>query len=266
MNFSKYLMDGEKIGLALALLAFGVGLYHLIEIRKVIRDARNHTTALEEVRGSLSTRYIGQFPQYYPSIVELVGRAKQNILIFCDFPAYGSLTDPKSWLNYKHTLERKMQQDDMKVAVTCLDKDRRNAAFRDQLYRPGEGWNEWKAKPTSLEQLKTLLKWHGREKDVGGLDEEEFFRILEDDEERMLKETFARAETCELDTYVPLHFWLIDDDVSAIFAIPSTSAIEYGFSTTDPRLISALKDMRDRYHHPSAERAKANVDRIETKY
>src|ERR1700720_3408546 len=74
-TISGYLMDGEKIGLALALLAFGVGLYHLIEIRKVIRDARNHTTALEEVRGSLSTRYICQFPQYYPSIVDLVGRA-----------------------------------------------------------------------------------------------------------------------------------------------------------------------------------------------
>jgi hypothetical protein len=80
----------------------------------------------------------------------------------------------------------------------------------------------------------------------------------------MLKETFARAEICELDTYVPLHFWLIDDDVSAIFAIPSFSAIEYGFSTTDPRLISALKDLRDRYHRPGEKLAKANVDRIGT--
>jgi hypothetical protein len=174
MSIPSYLMDVEKVGLVLALIALGVGLWHLGEIRKVIRDARNHTTALEEVRGSLSTRYIGQFPQYYPSIVELVGRAKQNILIFCDFPAYGSLTDPKSWLSYKQTLERKMLQDDMKVAVTCLDKDRGNASVRDQLYRPGESWNEWKVKPNSLEQIKTLLKWHGVEKDVGAVNEEEF--------------------------------------------------------------------------------------------
>jgi hypothetical protein len=259
MNFSKYLMDVERLGLVLAVLAFGVGLYHLLEIRKVMRDAKNHTTALEEVRGSLSTRYIGQFPQYYPTIVDLIARAKRSVIIFCDFPAYGSLTDPKSWLNYKQILERKMQQDDMKVAVTCLDKERRQAFVREQLFQPGNGWNEWKTNPVSVEQLKTLLKWHGIKKDVKDLGEDEFFQVLEFDEERMLNETFARAETCELESYVPLHFWLIDDDVSAIFAIPSVSAIEYGFSTTDPRLISALKDMRDRYHHPKSEQGKAGI-------
>lgn len=51
-------------------------------------------------------------------------------------------------------------------------------------------------------------------------------------------------------TYMPLFFWLVDDSV-AIFAILSLSkrAIEHGFRTIDEKLITALLEMRDRYHN-----------------
>jgi hypothetical protein len=98
-------MTIENIGLLLAIAALAVGVWHLKELRQVINDAREqtkeaktHTVALqtqtrdlEEVRQSLSTRYPGQFPQYYPSIVDLLGRAKREIIIFCDFPGVRQL-------------------------------------------------------------------------------------------------------------------------------------------------------------------------------
>jgi hypothetical protein len=204
------------------------------------------TTNLEEVRQSLSTRYLGHFPQYYPGIVELLKRAKREIIIFCDFPAYGSFTDQNSWIDYKQTLERKIHQEEVRVSLTCLDAERRTKSVREQFFATNQDWNDWKIDTGNREQLKAFLKTHCFKQDLEHLDKEEFFTMVEKDEIRALEETFATADVRKLDTYVPLFFWLIDG-ISAIFSIPSTSEIEYGFSTTDQKLISAFTDMRRRY-------------------
>ncbi len=151
-------------------------------------------------------------------------------------------------MDYKHTLESKMQQEELHVYLTCLDGQRRTKCLNEQLFTNIQNWEEWKKVDGNDKKLEALFKSHGQKEGIEDLTREEFFALLEADEQRALHETFAMAtEVQELDTYVPLHFWLIDS-MSAIFAIPSSSAIEYGFSTTDHKLISAFIDLRRRYH------------------
>lgn len=261
MNISEYVMDVEKVGLFLALLAFAIGLWHLKEIRKVIRDARaqadeakghtiellKHSAALEEVKGSLSTRYVGQFPEYYPEIVELLKGAKREIVIFCDFPAYASFTDPRTWFDYEQTVERKTQQEGVTVSLTCLNQRHRSMALHEQFF-DGLNWNDWKNMPTVNGQLQYFLSSRRQAPSFNELTQDQFISMLDAVDRRSLQDTFEKAQIRELDSYIPLFFWLTDG-IKAVFAIPGTSqrAVEYGFLTTDQKLISAFLDMRHHY-------------------
>ncbi|MEW6130920.1 MAG: hypothetical protein AB1757_28070 [Acidobacteriota bacterium] len=246
----------EILGLVLAVLAFVVGIWHLREIRQVISEARNqtseaksHTTALDEVRRSLSTRYIGQFPEYFPEVVAFLEHAKREIEIFCDYPAYGSFSDPINWLAYRQALERKIQQEEVRVNITCLNETSRNKSVIEQFFKPAQTWEEWKQDSGNAKRLEKYLSLHGGAPGFEDLTREYFLEMLKKDEKRTLEVVLAGAKIREIDSYVPLYFWIVDRN-SAVFAIPSFSerAIEYGFSTTDQKLISAFEDMRDRYH------------------
>jgi hypothetical protein len=298
VNFTQLITDMEKVGLVLALLAFLVGLFHLIEIRRVMRDAKalageakahttellkhsaaldgvresltlqateakihadalqTQTSALDEVRGSLSTRYVGQFPEYYPEIVELLNRAKREIVIFCDFPAYASFTDPQTWLDYEQTLERKTQREGVTLSLTCLNQRNRSMALQEQFFDPQNDWNAWKEDEN--EKLRRFLSSRRGARSVDELTKEEFVKMLEAVDRHSLEDTFERADVRQLDCYIPIFFWLTDG-IRAVFAIPGSAqrAVEYGFSTTDQKLISAFLDMREHYncahHFPTPE-------------
>jgi len=223
----------EMVSLVLAVLAMVVALWHLIEIRTVAR--------------SLSTRYIGQLPDYFPEIVALLKRARHDIVIFCDFPAYGSFTEHDSWFDYRQILERKIQEG-RRVVLTCLDEDCRNKYVKQQLFKEGQGWDEWKQSSGINKQLQHYLKKHPEAPNIDELKEGDLLKLFADEERQMLQE-LSGAEIQQISTYMPLYFWLVDGS-SAIFVVPSYSerAIDYGFFTTDQKLILAFEGMRDRYH------------------
>jgi len=254
MNLAEWL-NVELAGLILALLALVIGLYHVIEIRRVMArakiqadEAKSHTDALEEVRRTLSTRYIGKFPEYYGEIVSLIERAKNRIVIFCDYPAYGSFSDPDTWLTYHQTLQRKLLKDDVLVELTCLNETRRKRSVEEQFFDPDNTWEDCLKNPDFRKKLEDLLNKHPKAPALTALTQTDFAEVLEADEHNALDD-LATAKICEIDSYMPLYFWLIDD-ISAVFSLPSFSekALEYGFATTDQRLIAALLEMRDRYY------------------
>lgn len=236
----------ELVSLILAVLAMAVALWHLLEIRSTAKR-------LDEVRRSLSTRYIGQFPEYVPEIVSLLRRAKRQIVIFCDFPSYASYTDPDTWLDYKQTLERKIQQEEVKVAITFLNQSRRSRAVQEQFFDGCQDWNGWKSEPTNIKRLQRFLSTRSQAPSIARLTKEDFMSLVEEFDQRTLRETFAGAELWQIDSYIPLFFWLVDG-MTAVFAIPGSveRAVEYGFSTTDQKLISAFVDMRQHYHREIA--------------
>ncbi len=254
MTFSEY-FNVERVGLILAVLAFIVGLVHVIEIRRVMTraksqadQAKSHTDALEEVRRTLSTRYIGKFPEYYPEIVTLIERARNRIVIFCDFPAYASFSDPDTWLNYHQALQRKLLKEDIPVELTCLNETSRRRSVEEQWFGSGNTWENRMKDSTFSKKVQELLATHGKDAKTDSLTQDDFAEILEHDERNALDD-LRTATIREIDGYMPIYFWLIDD-ISAVFTMPSFSekATEYGFSTTDQRLLAALQEMRDRYH------------------
>jgi hypothetical protein len=247
------------LGSILAVLALVVGLWHLKEIGRVLLEAKTqadeaktHTNALEEVRRSLSTHYIGTFPAYYEHTVGLITRAQTKIVVFCDEAAYGSFSKRRTWFNYHSTLERKVVQENVRLELTCLDEAGRRESVRKQFFGTGKDWKTLKTDANFLPKLQELLNAHRVSSKLANLSQQEFEDLLELEEAHVL-EDLQSADIHETKAHMPLYFWLIDSDsaqAEAVFTIPSFSekAVEYGFSTTDQRLISAFVEMRDRYH------------------
>jgi hypothetical protein len=239
MVLSSLSVDWEKVGLILAVSAFGVGLWHLIEIRRVLREART-------LKESLSTRYIGPFPKYYPDIANLLDGANEEIIIFCDFPAYAGFSDSRTWLRYRQTIERKLDEG-LKIELTCLGEEFRSKCLNEQLLEANQQWDEWKQEPRNRKRVQALLGSHRTPVTIDELSKQQLLEMLADEDRQALDVTFLKATVKEVDVYMPMYFWLIDRQ-RAIFAIPSLYEKEYGFSTIDQKLIGAFIDMRDRYH------------------
>ena len=55
----------ENVGLGLAIVALIVAFWHIREIHATLKT-------LHDVQQSLSTRFIGQFPEFFPEIVALL--------------------------------------------------------------------------------------------------------------------------------------------------------------------------------------------------
>jgi len=237
------------VGVIVAFIALIVGIYHVYAIDKQVEELRGlatqaqaHTNALDVLRRELPTRYIGQFPNYLQQIVDLMDRAERHIVIFCDFPAYGSFSSPRRFINYRQKLEEKLA-DNLPVQLTCLDRDERIKVTRKQFSRP---WDQWTRDPQHEEQLKSFLKHHGKTGDLSG---EDFISLLQEDDEVMLKTMRgAGAEVIEVNKDMPLYYWVIDNQ-EAIFTITvlSEEVVEYGFRTIDQQLINALSEMRQQY-------------------
>ena len=207
---------------------------------------------LEETQRSLSTRYIGEFPEYLPLIVSLIKQAQKEVLVFCDIPAYGHFSDYTNWLEYRYVIEK--QSGKIPVSLTCLNKEWRNKTHDEQFTEKELAWDEWKKEAKIREQLQRYLQINSRSVNVETLSKQEFADMVEETDNQMLSGVFATCDIMEVAAYIPLYFWLVDKK-EAIFTIPSYSNkhSEYGFFTSDPRLISAFIEMKERYHREATQ-------------
>src|SRR5216684_7284931 len=57
-------------------------------------DSRRHSGAIKVIAQSMSTGYIGQFPNDLDEIVKVITVAAEEVLIMADFAAYGSFSKP----------------------------------------------------------------------------------------------------------------------------------------------------------------------------
>jgi hypothetical protein len=231
------------VGLIVAVLALVVGAIHVLEIRGA--------------RRALSTKYLGKFPYFLPDIVKLLEGVRYKAVIFCDFPAYGDLTDRVNGLKYKYQLESLCQQD--KLELICLDDSSRAAFVREQFSS-----GAWLENPHKKEQIVAYLKDNSTLEDPTNVNEEEIIKVMNDVDSAMLKK--LRGVAIEIPGRTPIYFWIADEK-KAVFSIPALSldAVEYGFETSDHALIQALMDMTPRFRAVTNKLDQASTESTENK-
>lgn len=226
-------------------------------VRKVSTDATNISNDLLEIRKSMSTRCIYDFPKFVPDIVETIKKAKEEVVIVCDVPGYGYFSNHPKWLNYKQAIEL-LLEDDKKVTIICLDEGHRDEYIRGQFNRHIADWEEWKLEDQNRKnlvrffnnELKDLRKESSedfldqdQEQIIKKLEYPNFIKYLNTAHNRVLQRCFSNAQIYHPPTRLSVYFWIADTD-SAVFSIPTLGeyAQEIGFITSDTTLIKALKD------------------------
>jgi hypothetical protein len=229
----------------LAIGGIALAYIHANRLKKQVKGVQEIRGGLEEIRESLPTQPLGEFPLYLRDIVRLVQQAKQKITIFCDVPAYGVFSDPDEFLKYTFALEERASHD-VQLTIACLKTDLRVRKTDQEFTKPN--WEEWKKDERNLEHIKRLLNHHGLKTQPSDVTRGELVKLLCAVDNDTLEHTFAAATQVLLPVSIPLYFWLVDDTF-AVFAIPSyhDRAIEHGFYTQDPWLIQGLRDIHDRY-------------------
>jgi hypothetical protein len=240
----------------LAIGAIALAWVHALHLRKqvnrvnTIRDDLNELrSTLTEVRNALPTKNLGEFPRYLSDIVDLIRQAKRSVTIFCDFPAYGTFSDPENFLKYRHAIEDRASHG-VAISIACLATNLRVRKTKEELAK--ENWERWRVDEHSLPKIEKLLTRHARSSKPEHVTVDEIVQLLGLEDKAALDHTFASSDRVLLHEAIPLYFWLVDD-MYAVFSIPSYHgrATEHGFYTQDPRLVQGLRDIHDRYFNRS---------------
>lgn len=206
---------------------------------------------IQDIRRSLTTSFIGDFPDFVPQVISLIESAEKSLAIFCDIPAYAAFTSPKYFFNYRQVIERKINQK-IKVEIAFLNQEWRQRAFDEQFSKQQNdciNWNENdRAKLDNFinEFPNSLLK-DNLTLEVSELNKIRLFDLIEELDLFTIK-MLSNAKPLEITSNMPLLFWL-KDDIEAIFAIPAYEGDikTLGFKTSDRSLIESLKYMSFRY-------------------
>lgn len=211
-----------------------------------LRDARSQARSLTAIHRSLSTRYVGLFPEYLSQIADLIDSAKQSITVFCDFPAYGCFSNPEGWLLCRHAYERKLMSG-VNVTLMSLSESARRALMTK--YYGIEWFTHKNASDGEFRsKIEAYLAMNAGCIDGNDVTVEQLTAMFADEDRRALAATFSRAQVVEISEYVPLYFWIVDNR-QAMFAFPGYTdlSLEYGFSTTDQKLLTAFFEVVERY-------------------
>src|SRR5438477_2838255 len=174
----------ELVSLVLAILALVAGVVHLLELRKTAE--------------ALSTRYIGKFPLFLSTIVDMIDAAQKDIIIFCDVAGYGAFTDPSSGLAYRQALERQVQRG-CRVELTCMTAERRNQEALEALNETN--WEKWKEE--HVRDVVRYLSAHSSVANPAGLSREQFVTAMSDADDEIMNHLF-RQNMMQLSADMPI--------------------------------------------------------------
>jgi len=193
---------------------------------------------LRLIKESISTKYIGLFPDFVPYTLDILREAGKTIEIVCDFPCYSYFSDHEKYLEYTRIINDKASRK-VSIHLTCPNINRRKELVMKQL---GADKPEWPLKEKLEEKLTDFISREKMKTNYESLTFEELNQKLEETNLFVLRNIF-RNNCYEVDQELPVFYWIVDD-TKAVFSIPSFTDFnrEQGFLTSDANLIKALKD------------------------
>jgi hypothetical protein len=221
--------------LILAIIALLVAFVHLFELGHAV-------SRIERVQEGLSTRYLGEYPVFFPKLVNVIRGAQRNIVIACDFPAYGELSQRSTADDYYYAIKKGRAH--ANVDVMFLNPANREKLL-EVLFSPNT-WSNWEADPSKQASVAELLKFHARPPESVH-NRTALLRLLNDVNNETIRDVFLNRAS-EAVTDMPVYFWVADCR-EAVFAIANPQdGTEHGFFTSDKSLIKGLLDIRSRYN------------------
>jgi hypothetical protein len=231
--------------LVLAIVALIFATIQTIEARKQTKSISIQHSALQEISGSLSTQFIGPFPDFLPMVNKLVTEAKKEIIIVNTIPTPGYFSAPRVWIDYRHAIEQKIHEG-VSVEIFCMNNNRRMMRMRKQFPDSAEHWKEWSKEHS--DDIKFFLKHTFPDQLFESLDHASFLNLLLEIQRRVLTDVYNGATVREIDQDVAVQMWIVDN-TQALFVIQTLPpvGVGYGLITSDPLFVVALRAMVQLY-------------------
>ena len=235
-------IDLNFIGLLLTIIALLLSVWQTLAARK-------QTKNLSVISNALSTRYLGEFPDYLLEIGSLMFRAKKEILIVSAIPCNGVFSSPDAWIRQKHAIELALNQE---IEIKCVfaKKEYYMALIQDQFNEAFKNWDNWCNESTNKLKIHKFVKSYS-ENGSEDISQTDFVDSFEKAALAEMQSTYRNAKKIEVDQRPPMYMWIIDGK-EAIFAVTTTipSFSSEAFYTTDARLIKSLINIHNEYGRP----------------
>jgi hypothetical protein len=220
----------------------------IVSLRLALRsisDGKKFVRGLSAVQKSLTTRRVGESPEYGGVVARLVRQAKQSVQITQTFPVIGIYSGPEIWLELEHALMG-CQARNVPVYLLVGSRSARKEALEIQFADcGGANWKQWADRPENSKKLAFFAKRYGYANAVFDTSVQ-FIEFCLDVQDQVIKQVFYDARKEVTDAFIPLPCW-IRDDTEAVFAIANSRGRNTGFVTRDQHLISSFKELRGRY-------------------
>jgi hypothetical protein len=236
-DFSKPEVVLATVAIVLAIVAIAFAIIQFA-------DAKLQNRKLRQVAGSMSTRYIGEFPKNMAEIVDVVRRAHAKLDIVVDLAAYGHYSDPLQFKGYLDAICEKCRQG-VQVRMVIYESNLYAQYFNRQFPK------DLFSKETQSERF-AFFFYRGRPKPATW---EAFCKLMEHEQmEHLTHMTKAGVRVRSLSTEILLSLWLEDrEDVVFSFQNATERERELSFRTRDGNLVSSLQRMFESIWEQSAD-------------
>ena len=154
-----------SLELLLTLVALLLTVTALFVAVRQLRQGREMAKILKDLSQSVSTEYVGAFPEFMPMIVKLLGMAEKKVKIMCDIPAYGNYSNHKEYLRYFAALAD-LNAREVHVRLTVYTEEKEREALAVQFDEPFE-----KLQNQNLEEYRKQREGKEEIKDIDSLRE-----------------------------------------------------------------------------------------------
>lgn len=119
-------MENFEVYLSMVLAFAGIivsavfGTYALIQNKKQREFSKEQRRFLEDIKSSISTKFIGKFPDNINGINELLSRAEDSVYIVSDLAAYGMYSNPNNSLKYRSLLGELSNKKNFGVSIKLI--------------------------------------------------------------------------------------------------------------------------------------------------
>ncbi|WOK09207.1 hypothetical protein RT717_11220 [Imperialibacter roseus] len=216
----------------------------------LIEEVKASTENFSSVVSSVSTRYIGEFPNNMEDLEEMLRGSKKSLKIVVDVIGYGAFSRNDLYSTYHNILRDKINSDQIEVEILVYDDSTRIEAMREQF--SSIQWNNPQLQK-NLPGFKNYIltrEWTEKKPDKERVDNltsiEDLFLLINELNNDLIKELEnikPGDQVVTLSKRQDVFIWLVDGN-KAIF-----SYLNYGFNdhevsfyTQDENFIQVLID------------------------
>ncbi|MFN0055833.1 MAG: TIR domain-containing protein [Planctomycetales bacterium] len=216
-----------------------------VVLKTVIRELgprqNNNSLArlLEEMKIGVRTRYAGSVPDCFQLACRLLRKARENVMVLCDFPCYGIFSCRRLYNRYESIL-KKLIESDISIEFIFPNAECRRELQEIQFGNDQRAWSNLIRDDQFKENLKVFEKREKRQPKIDSI--QKFHECLESvHDRRLLRLATEQAQVYEISEVPRLFMWIVDKK-RAVFTIPmvGSKSNEQGFYSSEPEVLDAL--------------------------